>query len=381
MPKGNPTAAQLWQGEVSFFSLDTDLIQSAGYNFDGGALKQLPKQLPDTMGLHLSEVVAQEIVSHRMAGITKAIDYFKSSSNDLKRLASIAMGDIDANFDKLAVEASASNHFYQQITDYVTSCQGTILPIDGQLLTQRIFNLYFDSSPPFAERKDKKAEFPDAASLLMLEDYARLNGTMGLIASGDGGWSSFADSSDYLYCVRSIDDLATLFVATDDYAKAIEQKVIESVKSEKSSLRDNLHDALVEHLSNSSWSASDVVSGSVSRVEADVYDTKLEQYTIDSAGVWSISDDKKTWVIELGITVNVLLSINVEFFAWDSIDREEVSIGSDVVPSDSSLEVQVYFTCSGVEEDSQPEDWDIEIEIANGEYECAPMDVDPDFGD
>lgn len=381
MPKGNPTAAQLWQGDVSFFSLDTDLIQSAGYNFDGGALKQLPKQLPDTMSLHLSEVVAQEIVSHRMTGITKAINHFESSSNDLKRLASIAMGDIDENFKKLTVEASASQYFYQQITDYVTTCQGTILPIDGNLLAQRIFKIYFNSLPPFAERKDKKSEFPDATSLLLLEDFARLNGTMGLIASGDEGWASFADTSDYLYCVRSIDDLAALFAATDAYAKAIEQKVIESVQNENSSLRDNLHDALVDHVSDSSWRASEVVSGTVSRVEAEVYDTKFKDYLIDSAEVWSISDDKKTWVIELNITATVDLSITAEFFAWDSIDREEVSLGSYVFPSQSTIEVQVYFTCSGVEEDSQPEDWDIEIEIASGEYECDPMDVEPEFYD
>lgn len=381
MPKGNPTAAQLWQGDVSFFSLDTDLIQAAGYNFEGGALKQLPKQLPDTMSLQLSEVVAQEIVSHRMAGVTKAVDGFKSSSNELKRLASISMDDIDQCFEKLTVGANAWAYFYQQIKDYTSTCQGQILTIDGHLLAQRIFDLYFDTSPPFGTRKDKKAEFPDATSLLLLEDFAKDKKTMGLIASGDEGWSKFADTSDYLYCVRSIDELAALFSATDAYAKAIESKVIESVQSDESSLRDSLHDALVEHVSDSSWSATDVVSHTVSRVEAEVYDTKFKGYKIESAEVWSISPDKKTWVIELNITAAVELSISAEFFAWDSIDREEVSLGADVFPSESTIEIQVYFTCGGVEEDSQPEDWDIEIEIAKGDYECDPMDVEPDFYD
>lgn len=381
MPKGNPTAAQLWQGHVSFFSLDTDLIQAAGYNFEGGALKQLPKQLPDTMSLQLSEVVAQEIVSHRMAGVTKAVDGFKSSSNELKRLASISMDDIDQCFEKLTVGANAWAYFYQQIKDYTSTCQGQILPIDGHLLAQRIFNLYFDTSQPFGTRKDKKTEFPDATSLLLLEDFAKDKKTMGLIASGDEGWSKFADTSDYLYCVRSIDELAALFSATDAYAKAIESKVIESVQSDESSLRDSLHDALVEHVSDSSWSAIDVVSHTVSRVEAEVYDTKFKGYKIESAEVWSISPDKKTWVIELNITATVELSISAEFFAWNSIDREEVSLGADVFPSESTIEIQVYFTCGGVEEDSQPEDWDIEIEIAKGDYECDPMDVEPDFYD
>lgn len=178
MPKGNPTAAQLWEGDVSFFSLDTDLIQAAGYNFSVGALKLLPLQLPDTMSLQLSEVVAQEIVSHRMDGVREAVQKLKSSSSDLKRLASIEMLVIDEHFEKLSVEATASKHYYQQIADYAQTCQGAILPINGNLLAERLFQLYFNSRPPFAERKVKKSEFPDATSLLILEDFARNNNTM-----------------------------------------------------------------------------------------------------------------------------------------------------------------------------------------------------------
>lgn len=380
MPKGNPTAAQLWEGDVSFFSLDTDVIQAAGYNFNAGALKLLPLQLPDTMTLMISEVVAQEIVSHRMESITKAIEQFKSSSTDLKRLASVEMSPIDEKFEKLEVEPSASNYFYKQIADYTQNCQGGILPIDGNQLTERLFRLYFESCPPFAERKAKKAEFPDATSLLILEDFAKDNSTMGLLASADEGWSRFADDSDYLYCVRSIEELATLFAATDAYAKEIEKRVLEAVQDEKSPLRDQLHDELVDHVSYSVWSADDVTSGTVTRVEATVYESKLDTYEIDTAEVWA-GDDKKSWVIALNVTVTVELHLHVEFFVWDSIDREEVSLGSDSIPVESIIEVEVFFKCSGVEEESKPEDWEIEIEIANGSYECGPVDVEPDFDD
>lgn len=218
-------------------------------------------------------------------------------------------------------------------------------------------------------------------SLLLLEDYAKKNGVRGLVASRDGGWASFAETSEHLYCVRSIDELAALFAATDEYAKEVERKVLEAVQSKDSPLRGSLHDALVEHIDNSSWDATDVVGGTVSRVEAKVSDTELEGYSIDSAEVWSISDDRKTWVIELNITATVGLSIDVQFYVWDSIDREEVSLGGNVVPAASSIDVQVYLTCSGVEDNLQPEDWDIEFDIANADYACDPMDVDPDFSD
>ncbi|MBY8949653.1 MULTISPECIES: PIN domain-containing protein [Pseudomonas] len=382
MPKGMPTAAQLWEGDVSFFSLDTDLIQSAGYNFAEGALKQLPRQLPDTMALYLSDVVVREIVAHRMVKVMEAVGSFKTASGSLKRLATAPMEHIDGLFDGLDVERTASKAFRDEVEAYANSCGGgDVLPVAGSNLAQQMFNLYFAGEAPFAKRKDKKSEFPDAASLLLLEGHAEEKRTMGIVASGDEGWSTFADESDYLYCVRSIEELAALFAATDEHAQAVEQKVIDAVKTDGSPVKDAVNDALVEHVVNASWSADNVVSGTVSRVEAEVNDAQLSSFEIDAAEVWSLSDDKATWVIELAIKAEVDLSVYVDFFAWDSIDREEISIGSDSFASSVVIEVQAYLTCSGVQGDSSPEDWDIEIDIAQGSYDCEPMDVEPDFFD
>lgn len=381
MPKGMPTAAQLWEGEVSFFSLDTDLIQGAGYNFSEGALNQLPKQLPDTMALYLSDVVVREIVSHRMVKVADAVEGFKSASGNLKRLASVPMDDIEGLFADLQVEQSASHLFRNKVEAYAARCGGGILDMDSDDLAKKMFDLYFGGGAPFAKRKEKKSEFPDAASLLVLEHHAKTEGTMGIVASGDEGWSAFADASEYLYCVRSIEELAALFAATDEHAQTVERKIMTAVQTDNSPVKDVVHDALVDHVSNSSWSAHEVTSGNVSRVEAEVYETQLETFEIDSAEVWSLSEDKTTWVIELDIRATVNVSVSAEFYAWDSIDRDEVSIGTDSFEASTVIEVQAFLTCSGVQGDSSPNDWDIDIEIAHGSYDCIPMDVEPDLSD
>lgn len=204
---------------------------------------------------------------------------------------------------------------------------------------------------------------------------------MGIVASGDEGWSAFADTSAYLYCVRSIEELAALFAATDEHAQAVERKIMSAVQTDNSPVKDVVHDALVDHVSNSSWSAHEITSGNVSRVEAEVYETRLEKFEIDSAEVWSLSEDKTTWVIELDIRATVDVSVSAEFYAWDSIDRDEVSIGTDSFEASTVIEVQAFLTCSGVHGDSSPNDWDIDIEIAHGSYDCIPMDVEPDLSD
>lgn len=82
MPKEQPTAADVWQGDIAFFSLDTEAIQGAGYSFDEGPLNLQPKQLPPAMHLKLTEVVAQEIVRHRMKPVLEAIARFEEASRD-----------------------------------------------------------------------------------------------------------------------------------------------------------------------------------------------------------------------------------------------------------------------------------------------------------
>lgn len=214
MPKGLPTVTQLWNGEVSFFSIDTDLIQSAGYNFDAGALNQLPKQLPATMSLQLTEIVSEEIVRHRMQPVQKAIEGFTTASENLKRLANLPLGQIDQSFAALDAAKSAASHFRSQVQAYAGRCRGGVLSVSGEALASEIFNLYFQDCAPFAKRKDKKSEFPDAASLLLLEQYANEHDTLGIVASADNGWAAYTEQSDRLYSVKTVEELATLFAAT-----------------------------------------------------------------------------------------------------------------------------------------------------------------------
>jgi hypothetical protein len=210
MPAGSPTAKQLWEGEVSFFSLDTNLIQAAGYNFEKGALHQLPKQLPRSMSLQLSEVVLSEIVKHRMEPVHEALRNFTTSSDKLRRLTDLDLSAVDKAFSDLNAEKRADELFRKQVQDYAARCRGGVLEFGG-LDPRELFRRYFATQAPFGERADKKSEFPDAASLLRLEKFACDNTTKGLLASGDAGWAAFAEGSEHLYCVKSIEDLAGLF--------------------------------------------------------------------------------------------------------------------------------------------------------------------------
>jgi len=380
MPKGTPTALELLHLEVTFFSLDTDVIQSAGYNFDEGALNQLPKQLPADMQLQLSAVVLEEIVRHRMEGVHEAADALQAASAKLLRLAETPMAAIDAQFQELNVRDAAAERFRQQVRAYAERCRGDILDIQGEDLSADLFKLYFAQGAPFGKRKDKKSEFPDATSLLLLEAYAKANNTKGIVASMDAGWEAFAADSEHLYCVDGIDKLAALFKATDEHATAIKTKIAAAINDADSALRQRLDDALERHVENSSWDASDIY-GSSMRVEPEVYGTEVADYTLEMADVsiWPVGGEPTSWVVELIAAVKANIDVSVQFYVWDSIDREELSMGSRIFTYPREFRVDAYLTCDDVDPATEPEAWHVEVDIAPGNYGLGSHEVEQDF--
>lgn len=383
MPKGLPTPAQLWQGDVSFFSIDTDLIQAAGYDFDAGALNQLPNQLPGTMQLQLTEVVTEEIVRHRMKPVQEAIQQFTSACATLKRLTDLPLAPIQQSFIALEVGHAAAARFRDQVRAYAERCRGGVLPISGDKLATDLFKLYFEDGAPFEKRQDKKSEFPDATSLLLLHQYADENNTLGIVASADRGWEAYAEKSERLYAVKTVDELAALFAATTGHAEALKEKILAVVNDKGSALRAQVTEALQEHLANATWDASNIYSSSTNRVEAEVYDSTLTGYelTAEATNVWPVEGDPSTWIVELAAHLTVDVQVGVEFFVWDSIDRDEVGIGSDSYTIPMEIDVEAFLTCAEVQIDKGPEEWNIETEIASGSYSVDEIEVEPDFSD
>lgn len=380
MPKDLPTAAQAWE-EVTFFSIDTNLIQAAGYNFEQGALHQLPNQLPVAVGLQLPEIVVSEIVKHRMESVHKAHKLLVGAADELHRLATFDISEVQSSVERLNAISVATQRFTQQVHDYATQCRGAVLPTEGIHAVESLFADYFAQKPPFGLSEKKKSEFPDAMCLWQLEQYAKDNNTIGIIASDDKGWKQYAAESQRLYCASSIDELTTLFVATNEHAESIKIKIVGAVKDGGSPLGTALAHSLSQHIANAQWDASEIYTGSSYRVEAEAYDANLVKHEIDEqASVWSVKGEPTTWVVELTVRATANVRVACEFFAWDSIDKEEVSLGFQKLMFEEEVDIEVFLTCSDVHLETELSDWDTDIEIADSNYSLTEFEVELDYG-
>lgn len=380
MPIGLPSAQALLEDKtIGFFSIDTDVIQSLGFKFSEGALRALPWQRPSWLTIQQTEIVEREVSAHRMDPITKVAKELNSAISNLQRLSGMDFATVNAQVAAMNPETVASRNFSKEFKAFVAGLGGGVLPVDGPHLARQLFDRYFQEVAPFESRK--KSEFPDAAALLTLENHAKAIKKQGIVISKDSGWSDFAKESDWLYCVTSVDDFVALFKSSSPVATGVTAKVSADLANLGSCLSALLLDAVQNHIAGAYWNASDVWTGFCHRVEANVDQFHYVNHSLDltKIGTWLVDHDPTVCIIEVKVTVQVGIDVNVEFFMYDTIDHEELNFGSLDVSREHEIEVDAFITLRGDLEHATVDNLDPSIEIAGGDYDVDIGEVDPDF--
>lgn len=382
MPGGLPTAnALIEQRAVTFFSIDTDVIQSHGYKFGEGALHALALQRPNWFQVQLTDVVEREVLAHRMDAVSKVVQEMQTAISGAQRVVGRDLRAIKDAFDALDSERVARERFTREFRDFVTRMGGSVLPLDGQTLAHDLFVRYFEQLPPFEVKK--KSEFPDAASLLALESYASNHGTQGIVVSKDGGWAAFAKESDYLYHVSSLDELVALFESKGEKADKVKEKLIQQLSDPTSQLSHQIEAELENHVAGAFWNVDDIYSGFSLRVEGEVNQISYHDSDVDldGLGLWLVEHDPTVCTVEVSVNVIVDLDIGAEFFQYDTIDHEEIGMGSDEISRRVEISIDLFLMCHGDLLDASVDDWDIGFEIEGGDYRVEVGEVNPDFSD
>ncbi len=383
MPKGPPSPDHIIGRKVTFFSIDTNVLEGKGFDFNRGALNVLHRQRPTWITLRLSDIVEREIYAHRMRDLIEAKQKVDSALNHMRRKAALDVTSVVSELDALTVLESGANQFKNELQLFVKGLGGEVLPTAGSTLSTDLFDRYFAVLPPFEVVEDKKLEFPDAAALLVLEQYAKDQAAIGVMISNDRGWRSFANQSEHLFCVKSLEEFTGLFTALSDHAKHLLAKIQDSLEAPTSVCSALLQDAINTHVADAEWSVDEIYSGSAHRLEGEVYDANIVGYTPDFQSMqgWFTDEDLPLYVVELPVSISVEISVSVAFYQWDTIDHEEIPMGSQDISVSMDIEISVFLTSAGELMASPVDVWDIEIEITSGSYFVDVGEVNFDYGD
>ncbi|CAE6906237.1 PIN_12 domain-containing protein [Ectopseudomonas oleovorans] len=182
-------------------AIDTSIYQRHGFKFDQGLLKTLEQFKGKPAGLLIPEIVAREIIDHIAQKANEAaIQLERAHKNYDEEFGSLKENNFHASQHQSGEEVAK-----RKFASFVKNTGAKIIKTEGLLNVQKLIDCYFNKTPPFPATGKKKSEFPDAITLLVLDEYAKRNDIRILSVSADTDWKEYISTSERM---SHTDDLA-----------------------------------------------------------------------------------------------------------------------------------------------------------------------------
>ena len=97
-------------------------------------------------------------------------------------------------------------------------------------------------------------------------------------------------------------------------------------------------------------------------------------------GLWLVEHDPTVCTVEISVTTTVDLDIGVEFFQYDTIDHEEIGMGSDEITRREEIDIDLFLMCQGDLLGTSVDDWNVAFNIEGRNYRVKVGEVNPDYG-
>ncbi|MGF1761096.1 PIN domain-containing protein [Photobacterium sagamiensis] len=271
--------------------IDTQYFVKSNYNFSSQSFVSLRKLCEsEELRYVLTSVVEQEVENKIQLSIKESLSSLQSFKKKASVLSTIEDEHLSSLFSDVREEdiyKKASDVFHE----YNRSCNYEYIEAD-KVDAEELLSLYFEKKPPFGDGK-KKAEFPDAISLLSLESYLDENEKIYII-SDDKDLKSYCEGNERLISIDSLEKLLDLY------------NVHTNIRTEK----------IKEYISTNSEKLKERISEYIS--DCDVYNSSTwEDAEVDDSEVVSVGDIEPS-VIEvndeeckLTFDVNVDLEVTV----------------------------------------------------------------------
>lgn len=345
-------------------SIDTNLIQSCGWDFEKNYYPSLHQFKEKGIRFLLSDIVVGEVENHLIDHLKKAYQSVEAGLN--KAQYSL---QLDEDAVEKARELLLSKEAYEigidRLYDYLDSVGVEVIDSDGLLDVSRMLKMYFREEPPFESRK--KEEFPDAIALLSLEKWAEENDANILIASKDSGWSDFSYQSNRIAVVETIPELLEHFQQKDSV-----QNIILSLQR---AYRNDESNELLEYILSEiedKYSIQYVRSEAWASFEYDEEDFGVEHLSTElllnedgNANFTLIEFNKDKCVLQIESEISYNVWGQYDFYTKDWIDKDYVRIDSMSIDEERTFYSDILITIEGEFEGGEDDVFVSNVEVLN----------------
>lgn len=319
--------AAIASGKIGAISLDTTVFDSKQRNFRDPVLRSLSQFKGGPVRIIIVDVISNEMCAHLEEEAVKTQRALKTAVRKQK-LRWHRDQPVDEE-SKLLLTASSKDFARAEFNDFARHVGAEVLAVsDVPNAMQEMFCMYFAEKAPFGNASTRKHEFPDAASLLTLEAFAKQHKTLVLCIAQDKSWRDFAETSDRLVAIFPIEETLTLFNEA-----AAHQVLVTSILEIWKSGGDPMFAHYVDEAIQENFALADFDIKAHSRFEydadtaaADFIETDLNSLTAPK--VLAVSETTVTFSV--GVSVKGAFYAYFDFFIWDSVNRERITVGSDL---------------------------------------------------
>lgn len=359
--------------EYDYVTIDTNIITQNGYRLELGLLAQFRQFKSGSVKFVLSEIVVREMARHMRERAAKAKDAFETAMKNSIEQGLVAPEKQEATRETFSSMPDARDATKSRIESFLRDTGAEIVRVGNADMNDLVGN-YFSAKPPFERSGKKKNEFPDAIALLSMEKWAAEKQQKILAISADMGWKEFAATSDWIDVVEDTSKALQLIQDGIERARILVTEFTQEIAS-SSNTKDfeQIETAVGDELQSLMIfaEADSYLSVDVQEVEVQLVVMEFVQdgngYAFD---IVQVGNHK----VVVNITVNASIEADAEcyFYVHDSIDDDEVYMGSS--PASTTSEVQLNVLVSFLVHEADGPDFEIE------DVELADTSIDIDFG-
>lgn len=350
--------------------IDAEVFIRNGLRLEKGLLRKLYQFKKSPVTFLFPDVIKNEVKNSRAAlekSLNDAGDHLFFEGSDLNDAKQILI-------DSQEIEGLAES----RLANFIAETGALVLDCGKYVSVKDLLCRYFSASPPFAKKGKKKHEFPDAIALMAVEAWAKENDVVVLAVTKDGDWKQYCDCSEKIDYREEIADALAIFNSTNaPYALLLNlEKAL--VDGEATHFLAGIELQLEYALSD--LTPAQEAESSFSWEPEGCYGSFKEFYLVNDN--FRIIDQGEDWVVLEAIAV---ITIEAEgefsFSVYDSIDKDDVYLGSLIAKTTEEFESEILITVVGNLEGPIEELSIDEVEVVNSIGIIDFGLVEPDFGD
>ncbi|WDF05946.1 PIN domain-containing protein [Shouchella hunanensis] len=316
--------------------LDTNVFVGKNFGFKWETLDSLQTySLKGFVQIYITDIVYHEVKNRINNNIIEAKSALKAFKKKAKILNNIpAAHRLIKELDKETNEASGEN-MLELFDKYIKEAKIEIISTD-KVSVEEVFKLYFERQAPFGSGK-KKSEFPDAFSLVGLNNYILNKGLTMHVISSDRDYQNFCAEKSYYIMVESLDTLIKE-ISEEEYEEALTALLDYTHDNHEDIILEKVQDYLADetYFIEDDGDVSEIIINSLEIIDKDTAYTVLEVTETEIIAEVSLT-------IKIDLTGKISI-IDHDSSFWDSEEKEYLF--KEYMASNISSEAEIKVSLS-----------------------------------